>query len=238
MGYTIRCRTCEKQHEYECRLADLPDRCPTCRGLATPVHEPDNLVPHLQATLELGSPDAVPWRGHDAQGLLGVRFRVDGVPATQPRPRFGTIPIGRKCPHCDVAPTRATVYQAPSGHPIHGWKDRVREGWRTVQQGPGWRFAGAVGISILLVIARPKGRKGPPERLRVTLGSTINGDLDNYAKAILDALNGHAWQDDAQIGQMTVAKWAAAAGEDPHAIVEIAELPEHAPGAHPGARLF
>ena len=243
MGYTIRCRTCEKQHEYECRLADLPDRCPRCRGLSTPDPEPDTRVPHMPATLELGSPDAVPWRGQDASGLLGVRFRVDGVPAPQPRPRIGSIPIGRKCPSCGVAPTRPQMREADHGHRIFRWKDNVRVAWRTVQPEPGWRFGGPVSVAILCVIERPvgkpkKGHQRPPGRFIPTVGSVINGDLDNYAKAILDALNGHAWQDDAQIGQLTVAKWAAAAGEDPHAIVEIVELPTHAPGAHPGARLF
>jgi Holliday junction resolvase RusA-like endonuclease len=32
------------------------------------------------------------------------------------------------------------------------------------------------------------------------LSRKLRGDLDNYEKTILDALNGHAWVDDKQIG--------------------------------------
>jgi Holliday junction resolvase RusA-like endonuclease len=34
----------------------------------------------------------------------------------------------------------------------------------------------------------------------------LRGDVDNYAKTILDALNGHAWVDDKQIVFLTVVK--------------------------------
>jgi len=36
--------------------------------------------------------------------------------------------------------------------------------------------------------------------------SSLRGDVDNYVKAILDALNGVAWQDDKQIIELTVRK--------------------------------
>jgi Holliday junction resolvase RusA-like endonuclease len=32
------------------------------------------------------------------------------------------------------------------------------------------------------------------------------GDVDNYAKAYLDSLNGHAWHDDKQVISLTVTK--------------------------------
>lgn len=34
----------------------------------------------------------------------------------------------------------------------------------------------------------------------------LRGDVDNYAKSILDALNGVAWEDDSQIVEVTVRK--------------------------------
>ena len=36
--------------------------------------------------------------------------------------------------------------------------------------------------------------------------SKLRGDLDNYTKAILDALNGIAWQDDKQVFELKVVK--------------------------------
>ena len=35
----------------------------------------------------------------------------------------------------------------------------------------------------------------------------IKGDVDNYAKPILDAANGRIWQDDNQIVRLEIAKW-------------------------------
>jgi crossover junction endodeoxyribonuclease RusA len=36
--------------------------------------------------------------------------------------------------------------------------------------------------------------------------SSLRGDIDNYVKSILDALNGVAWEDDKQIIELTVKK--------------------------------
>lgn len=36
--------------------------------------------------------------------------------------------------------------------------------------------------------------------------SSLRGDIDNYVKSILDALNGIAWEDDVQIVEVTVKK--------------------------------
>ena len=36
--------------------------------------------------------------------------------------------------------------------------------------------------------------------------SSLRGDIDNYVKSILDALNGVAWEDDKQIIELTVRK--------------------------------
>ena len=37
------------------------------------------------------------------------------------------------------------------------------------------------------------------ERLDLDTKSKLRGDLDNYIKTILDALNGVAWDDDSQV---------------------------------------
>lgn len=37
--------------------------------------------------------------------------------------------------------------------------------------------------------------------------SKVRGDVDNYAKPILDAANGRIWFDDSQIQKLTVTKW-------------------------------
>jgi crossover junction endodeoxyribonuclease RusA len=37
--------------------------------------------------------------------------------------------------------------------------------------------------------------------------SDLRGDLDNYAKTVLDALNGVAWEDDKQVTQINMRKY-------------------------------
>jgi len=59
-------------------------------------------------------------------------------------------------------------------------------------------FDGAISVSINIEINRPKSvtRDYP----------TVKPDIDNFAKAILDALNGIVWLDDAQICSLQITK--------------------------------
>ena len=49
-------------------------------------------------------------------------------------------------------------------------------------------------------------------------------DRDNLDKAVMDALKGIAWIDDAQVCQGEIQKWIAGGDEQPHALIRIAEL--------------
>jgi Holliday junction resolvase RusA-like endonuclease len=50
------------------------------------------------------------------------------------------------------------------------------------------------------------------------------GDVDNVAKAVLDAANGIGFIDDRQVARLVVEKVVAAAGEEPHVSLAIASL--------------
>jgi Holliday junction resolvase RusA-like endonuclease len=41
------------------------------------------------------------------------------------------------------------------------------------------------------------------ERVDLETKSKLRGDIDNYVKTILDALNGVAWRDDSQVVKVT-----------------------------------
>ena len=47
---------------------------------------------------------------------------------------------------------------------------------------------------------------------------TVKPDIDNLTKAVLDALNGLAWYDDAQIVELNASKTYV---EDPHILINI-----------------
>lgn len=59
-------------------------------------------------------------------------------------------------------------------------------------------LTGAVAVVITAYLVRPKSSK--------RADPTIKPDIDNIAKQILDALNGIAWKDDAQVVRLTVQK--------------------------------
>jgi len=55
-------------------------------------------------------------------------------------------------------------------------------------------------LKICCLLPRPKSVK------RTTLFPITRPDLDNYAKSIMDGLNGFAWKDDAQISELNISK--------------------------------
>jgi Holliday junction resolvase RusA-like endonuclease len=71
------------------------------------------------------------------------------------------------------------------------------------------KLDGAISIEILYAFQRPQSLR-KKERSEIDSGKsmpkTTKPDIDNLTKAILDALNGIAWNDDAQVAQITAKK--------------------------------
>jgi len=74
-------------------------------------------------------------------------------------------------------------------------------------------FSGEVKVKLDIFRQRSKFKKG--------VTSKRYGDIDNLAKAILDALNGICWYDDSQISELHVTKNLA---DEPHIEIEIEEI--------------
>jgi Holliday junction resolvase RusA-like endonuclease len=87
-------------------------------------------------------------------------------------------------------------------HPIHAYKQAVRLAY--VNAG-GEVLEGPVSIKIVCLFDRPKSHS--KKRRQYTEPKTTKPDLDNVGKAILDALNEIAYNDDGQVYRLTVEKW-------------------------------
>lgn len=127
---------------------------------------------------------------------------VPGVPIPQPRPRI-------------TVRGRHGVAYVPKDHPIHEWRAKVRE-WMEKSVSPGQAFpVSGVGLRVVMAFYLPKvvSNRNPSPIGRP--------DLDNLAKAVLDAGNGVIWRDDSLVTTLVIRKrWDAhpglslAVGED------------------------
>tara|TARA_R110000868_G_C10391039_1_gene720352 strand:- start:46 stop:405 length:360 start_codon:yes stop_codon:yes gene_type:complete len=115
-----------------------------------------------------------------------------------------------------------TVYKAG--------KDRDNEATiaaLAAQYRPESPITGPVSLNFVAIMPRPQSMCGVSKRTGLPLKDpqtylhTGKPDLDNLAKALLDALKGW-WQDDAQVCDLTAGKVVAAFGEQPHWKVKIA----------------
>ena len=129
-----------------------------------------------------------------------VTFFVAGNPVPQPRPRVA------------VRGRHAMAY-VPRDHAVHQWRRRVREeAKRQVTENPAVVRCESFEVFVSVLVRRP----------RTTKLRRPKPDVDNYAKAILDAMTGVVWEDDSQVVQLGVRKAWAARGEQPGAWITIA----------------
>ena len=120
---------------------------------------------------------------------MALTFSVPGDPVPQPRPRVST------------AGGFARAY-VPQQHPVHAYRQALA--FEAVQAGA-TPTGEPVSVVIDAVWERPKShlRKSG---LRPGAPALPRQDVDNVAKAVLDALTGVAWQDDAQVARLVVEK--------------------------------
>jgi Holliday junction resolvase RusA-like endonuclease len=120
-------------------------------------------------------------------------FSVDGTPKGQPRPRAFARKVGGRYV--------ARVFEAGTAEE---WKSRVVVAARPYR--PQTPIGGPVAVQIEFHIPRPKSRcrKRDPEGF---IPCVSRPDIDNLAKAVLDALQQDGWwRDDAQVMYLEVTK--------------------------------
>ena len=118
-----------------------------------------------------------------------MKIFIHGEPIAQPRVKVSTR----------GGFARAYV---DAKHPVHAYKQAIRLSY--VNAG-GEVLGGPVSIRIVCWFERPKGHS--KKRRQQAEPKTTKPDLDNIGKAILDALNERAYNDDGQVYRLTVEKW-------------------------------
>ena len=135
-----------------------------------------------------------------------INFTVDGAAVPKQRPRISG--------HRAYTPKRTKDYE-----------ERVLNAFRSSYSGfyPAFGKDTPVWVEIRIGQAIPKSWS-KKKRLQAELGDIVplsrNGDIDNIAKSILDALNGFAYEDDCQVVRLTVSK---EYGADARAEVQLGE---------------
>lgn len=131
-----------------------------------------------------------------------ITFSVPGDPVPQPRVRVSTR----------GGFARAYV---PSKHPVHAYRQAIAAA--AVAAGVTPTDEEPLTVILDLVFGRPATHKNK-SGLRRNAPVLPRCDVDNAAKACLDALNGVAWADDRQVGKLVVEK---SYGEEARTTVRI-----------------
>jgi len=123
-----------------------------------------------------------------------LTFYVNGQPVAQPRHRIASR--GRF----------ATAY-IPRSHAIHAWKWAVEEAAREQAERVGWVPVKGEPLSVVMQFYFRQSRSNK------TRHHVQRPDLDNLAKAVLDALHGIVFLDDACVVGLRLEKeWASQSG--------------------------
>lgn len=140
---------------------------------------------------------------------MTIRFNVPAIPVAQPRQRHRVITTGGR--------SFAHNY-TPKNSPVNAFK-------ATVQMAATGAYSGAphdgpVRLAAVFVFPRPKAmcwKTKPTPRFQ----HCGKPDADNVYKALVDALSGLIFVDDARVCEVVIHKVIAAGDEQPHCEIEI-----------------
>lgn len=138
----------------------------------------------------------------------GIRFFVEHEPIPQPRQRHA-IRNG------------IMMNYIPKSHPVHVYKQAVQLYAKMAYQGQ--PLESPLKAYFLFLLPRPA-RLVWKTRAMPRAWSPGRPDIDNYLKAIFDALNGLVFKDDSQIVRLEAIKQYCAGDESPGVDVLIEEL--------------
>lgn len=145
-----------------------------------------------------------------------VSFRVEAVPVPQPRQRTAARV------RSDGSAFAANYVDGK--HPIHAFKAAVSEAAGIFFDGEEPMAEAPIHLGVSFVVPRPKYlTKRYKTTDRVPLFGA-RGDWDNFGKAVSDAMEGIAYDNDCRIYSAFVQKYYAAEGESPHTLILLQEM--------------
>jgi crossover junction endodeoxyribonuclease RusA len=135
--------------------------------------------------------------------MIGQMFRVAGVPAPQGSKKA-----------LNHRHTGKTILVEQSGPKLKAWRDVVTKTAAFYFRGQ--MITGPVSVQIVFFLPRPAsvGRVLPD----------VRPDADKLARAVLDALTGVAFADDAQVCDLFAGKRYAPPGVDPGATITVQQM--------------
>ena len=148
-----------------------------------------------------------------------MSFTVRGVAVPQGSMR--AYPVTRKTGKRGVAVTHSASAK------LRAWREAIAWSARATGAGP---IAGdaAVRLALEFVLPRPRAHYDRAGALKATHRDdehTVRPDLDKLVRAVLDALTGIAYADDAQVMSLIARKWWAGPHEFPALSVYAEEWP-------------
>jgi len=141
-------------------------------------------------------------------GNAALTFTVRGNPVPQPRAR---VTARGKFAHA----------YTPKAHPVHDYRKAIAVGAAAFPAMCGGLSEQPISVTIKLTFERPPSHLNK-SGIKASAPRLPKPDVDNVAKAVLDAINGVAWHDDSQVAELIVRKSYGTAGATE---VTIAELP-------------
>lgn len=119
---------------------------------------------------------------------------------------------GQMRPRARVAGGHAQIYKDPADR---AWESRILAEYRA--QCGGVLHTGEVSVEIVITRALPRSVREPDP-------DTHKPDVDNCAKAVLDALSGTAFLDDRYVTDLRVTKTMRAAGDVDVMVVRVSDV--------------
>lgn len=156
---------------------------------------------YLRVGKEIERVGARYWAG-TTQMIKFIKFIVPGEPKAQGRPRFARM-----------------------GNFVRAYDPKVSGDFKSriaffAKESGVISTDEAVTLQIDVYVKRPKARCRKSDST-IRLPCSKRPDVDNYAKAVMDALTGIAWKDDGQIQELTVRKYYHEIGLSPRTEISV-----------------